>query len=63
MDQSQTPSSAAKHCEDENMSELGQAGSHCISTSRDPVKSLRPRVIDTVDAISETQPNQGLERP
>jgi ATP-binding cassette, subfamily G (WHITE), member 2, PDR len=45
------------------MSELGQAGSYCTSTSRNPVKSLRPRVSDTVDAISETQPNEGLERP
>ncbi|RFN45159.1 ABC transporter cdr4 [Fusarium flagelliforme] len=64
MDQSRNPSSSAvKHCEDENMSELGQAGSHCTSTFRDPAKSLRPRVIDTVDAISETQPIQGVGRP
>lgn len=64
MNQSRNPScSAATHCEDENMSNLGQAGSHCTSTSRDSVKSLCPRVSDTVDAISETQPNQGFERP
>ena len=63
MDQSQNPlSSAAIHCEDENMSELGQAGSHCSSTSRDPVKSLRLRVSDTVDGISETQAIQGAGR-
>ena len=44
------------------MSELGQAGSHGTSTSRDPVKSLRLRVSDTVDGISETQAIQGAGR-
>jgi hypothetical protein len=44
------------------MSELGQAGSRCTSTSRGLVKRLGSRVGDTVDAISEKQPIQGIKR-
>jgi ABC-type multidrug transport system fused ATPase/permease subunit len=34
-----------------------------VGVTPDPAKSLRPRVSDTVDAISETQPIQGVGRP